>query len=161
MRFHDHTQSKVVLQKFFSSNLQVTRVNSLTRFVGLQQVQQITRACSRAISKKKTANSFFIYLIGIQRYTWLEESHVLSQVLLANRDDFLQRNSNHYHYIYIYIIIIMSYLRHGYPWPSLATSPNRSSPLIDLQGHISYPHIAAECMFELVILLLQAICWGP
>ena len=33
------------------------------------------------------------------------------------------------------------------PWPSLATSPNRSSPLAGLQGYIPYPHIAAVYMF--------------
>ena len=32
------------------------------------------------------------------------------------------------------IIIIISCHRHGYPWPSLATSPYRSSPLAGLQG---------------------------
>ena len=53
------------------------------------------------------------------------------------------------------IIIIMSCHRHGYPWPSLATSPNRSSPLAGLLGYIPYPHIAAGCMFELVVLLLS------
>ena len=67
-----------------------------------------------------------------------------------------------YIYIYIYIIvIIMSRRWHGYPWPSLATSPYRSSPLVGLQGHIPYPHIAAECMFELVVLLLPGHMWGP
>ena len=60
-----------------------------------------------------------------------------------------------YIYIYIYIIIIiMSYRQHGYPWPSLATSPYRSSPLAGLQGYIPNPHIAAVCLFELVVLLL-------
>ena len=44
---------------------------------------------------------------------------------------------------------------------TLATFPNRSSSLVGLQGHIQYPHIAAECMFELVILLFPAICGGP
>ena len=38
------------------------------------------------------------------------------------------------------------------PWPSLTTFPYRSSPLICLQGHILYLHIAAECMFELIVL---------
>ena len=57
-------------------------------------------------------------------------------------------------YCHEYIIIIISCRRHGYPWSLLATSPYRSSPLVGLQGHIPYPHIAAECMFELVILLL-------
>ena len=47
-----------------------------------------------------------------------------------------------------------------YPWPSLATSPYRSSPLAGLQGYISYPHIAAVCMFEQVVLLLPGHMWG-
>ena len=38
---------------------------------------------------------------------------------------------------------IMSCRLHGYPWPSLATSPYRSSSLAGLQGYIPYPHIAA------------------
>ena len=58
------------------------------------------------------------------------------------------------------IIIIMSCRQHGYPWPSLATSPYYSSPLAGLQGYILYPHIAAECMFELVILFLLGHMWG-
>ena len=49
---------------------------------------------------------------------------------------------------------------HGYPWPSLATSRSRSSPLAGLQGDISYPHIAAVCVFELVVLLLLGHMWG-
>ena len=67
-----------------------------------------------------------------------------------------------YIYIYIYIIIITikSRRRHRYPWPSFATSPYRSSPLAGLQGHIPYPHIAAGCMFVLVILLLPGHMWG-
>ena len=36
----------------------------------------------------------------------------------------------------------------------LATSPYHSSPLAGLQGYIPYPHIAAVCMFELVVMLL-------
>ena len=63
-------------------------------------------------------------------------------------------------YIYIYIIIIMSCHEHGYPWPSLATFPYRSSPLSGLQGYIPYPHIAVECMFVLVVLLLPGHMWG-
>ena len=59
----------------------------------------------------------------------------------------------------IIIIIIMSCRRHGYPWPSLATCPYRSSPLVGLQSHIPYPHIAAECMFQLVILLFPGREW--
>ena len=37
---------------------------------------------------------------------------------------------------------------------SLATSPYHSSLLAGLPGYIPYPHIAAVCMFELVVLLL-------
>ena len=59
----------------------------------------------------------------------------------------------------IIIIIIMCRL-HGYLWPSLATFPYRSSPLAGLQGYIPYPHIAAECMFVLVVLLLPSHMWG-
>ena len=50
--------------------------------------------------------------------------------------------------------IIMSCRQPGYPGPSLASSPYRSSPLAGLQGYIPYPHIVAECMFKLVALLL-------
>ena len=39
-------------------------------------------------------------------------------------------------------------------WPCLATSHYHSSPLAGLQGYIPYVHIAAVCMFELVVLLL-------
>ena len=71
---------------------------------------------------------------------------------------FYTHTHTHTHiYIYIYI---MSCRRHGYPWPSLTTSPFRSSPLVGLQGHIPYPHRAAECMFDLVIQLFPGHMWG-
>ena len=44
-----------------------------------------------------------------------------------------------------YIIIILSCHQHGYPWPSLATPPYRSSLLAGPQGYVPYPHIAAGC----------------
>ena len=44
----------------------------------------------------------------------------------------------------IIIIIIMSCRQHGYPWPSLVTSPYHSSPPAGLLGYILCPHIAAE-----------------
>ena len=53
------------------------------------------------------------------------------------------------------IIIIMSCRQHGYPWPSLATSPYHSSPPAGLQGYILCPHIVAVCKFVLVVLLLH------
>ena len=49
------------------------------------------------------------------------------------------------------IIIIMSCRQHGYPWPSLATSPYHSSPPAGLLGYILCPHIAAVCKFGLEI----------
>ena len=61
-------------------------------------------------------------------------------------------------YIYIYIYI-MSCRQHGYPWHSRAIFPCRSSPLAGLQGYIPYPHIAAVCRFELVVLLLLGHMW--
>ena len=36
----------------------------------------------------------------------------------------------------------------------------RSSPLTGHQGYILYPNIAAECVFELVVLLLPGHMWG-
>ena len=49
---------------------------------------------------------------------------------------------------------------HGYPWPSLATFPYRSSPLAGLLDYIPYPHIVNECMFVLVVQLLHGHVWG-
>ena len=48
----------------------------------------------------------------------------------------------------------MSSPMHGYPWPSLATFPYRSSAPAGLLGYILCPHIAAVYKFGLVILLL-------
>ena len=48
----------------------------------------------------------------------------------------------------------MSCRQHGYHWPSLATSPDHSSPPAGLLGYIPCPHIAAVCKFWLVVLLL-------
>ena len=65
------------------------------------------------------------------------------------------------HNIYIYIYIyIMSCHQHGYPWPSLATPPYRSSLLVGPQGYILYPHRAAVCWFELIALLLLGYVRG-
>ena len=53
----------------------------------------------------------------------------------------------------------MSCRHHGYPRPSVATSPYRPSPLAGLQGYIPYPHIDAVCMFEQAVLLLLGHMW--
>ena len=52
------------------------------------------------------------------------------------------------------IVIILSCHQHGYPWPSLTTSPYHSSLPAGPQGYTPYPHRAALCRFELVTLLL-------
>ena len=52
-----------------------------------------------------------------------------------------------------HIIIILACHQHGYPWPSLATPPYRSSPPAGPHGYTPYPHRAAVCRFELVALL--------
>ena len=54
----------------------------------------------------------------------------------------------------------MSCRQHGYPRPSLATSPYHSSPPAGLQGYILCPHIVAVCKFVLVVLLLHIHMWG-
>ena len=61
-------------------------------------------------------------------------------------------HSNHHHHH----VVLVAWIS----WPSLATFPYRSSPLAGLQGYIPYPHIAAECMFVLVVLLLLGHMWG-
>ena len=87
------------------------------------------------------------------------DSKAILQPIEANQASNTQRVSGessgvrHIYDLGIIIIIIMSCRRHGYPWPSLATSPYHSSLLVGVQGHIPYPHIAAECMFEVVVLL--------
>ena len=77
---------------------------------------------------------------------------------ISNKSELIYLNTFKWFPLFI-IIIIMSWRQHGYPWPSLTTSPNRSSPLAGLQGYIPYPHIAAVCMFELVVLLLLSHMW--
>ena len=54
----------------------------------------------------------------------------------------------------------MSCRQHGYPWPSLATPPYRSSLLVGPHGYIPYPHRAAVCRFVLVALLLVGYVRG-
>ena len=63
-------------------------------------------------------------------------------------------------FLFEIIIIMMSCRQHGYPWPSLATSPYHSSPPAGLLGYILCPHIAAVCKFRPVVLLLFGHMWG-
>ena len=54
----------------------------------------------------------------------------------------------------------MSCWKYGHPRPSLATFPYRSLPQAGLLDNMLYPHIVAECMFVLVVLLLHGHVWG-
>ena len=56
---------------------------------------------------------------------------------------------------FIYIIIIFSRYLHGYPWPSLATPPYRSSLPVGSQGYTPCHHRAAVCRFERAAQLLH------
>ena len=58
-------------------------------------------------------------------------------------------NQRHHHRHHHHVVPLARY-----PWPSLATSPYLSSLLAGLQVYIPHHHIAAVCMFELVVLLL-------
>ena len=64
-------------------------------------------------------------------------------------------------YTLVSSLLVLSWLQHGYPWPSLATPPSRSSLLADPQGYIPYPHRPAVCRFMLVALLLLGHVGGP
>ena len=90
-----------------------------------------------------------------QKKSWKfeEEEEEEKEEEEEEEEDFLE--------IIIIIIIIMSWRLYGYPWPSLATSPYHSSPPAGLHGYIPYPHMAAGCMFELVVLFCSAIFGGP
>ena len=69
----------------------------------------------------------------------------------TNYTPFVCTQLNSFKYWYLIIIIIMSYRQHGYPWPSLATSPYHSSHPTGLLGYILCPHIVAVCKFVLVV----------
>ena len=92
-----------------------------------------------------------------------KEEKVHTQLQLRKRTKYIVLEYQCSTIIYIYIIIIiiiMSCRQHGYPWPSLATFPYRSSPPAGLLGYILCPHIAAVCKFGLVVLLLLGHMWG-
>ena len=74
-------------------------------------------------------------------------------IALVGKDTNLSLLTTHHHHHHIALVA-------RYPWPSLATPPYRSSLLVGLQDKIPYPHIAAECMFVLVVLLLHGHVWG-
>ena len=58
---------------------------------------------------------------------------------------------HHYHHVVPPARISLTLSRHF---------PYRSSPLAGLLGYIPYPHTAAVCMFQLVVLPLLGHMWG-
>ena len=97
---------------------------------------------------RNTWNHIIVYkLLVLDRNTW--NHRIVYKLLILDRNTW-----NHI------IIIIMSCRQHGYPWPSLATSPYHSSPPAGLQSYILCPHIVAVCKFKLVVLLLHGHMWG-
>ena len=110
--------------------------------------------------------TFFVWTFKIIVDAW-KFLILLLYILWDDRQIFMISGSNEqlqrqleYTLIIIIIIIIMSCRQHGYPWPSLATFPNRSSPPAGLLGYILCPHLAVECEFGLVVLLLLGHMWG-
>ena len=106
------------------------------------------------------------------RYETIEEMKeaVMKVIDTLTQEDFhgafeklLERYNKCIHSFTIFItyiiIIIISCRQHGYPRPSLATSPYHSSPPAGPLGYIPCPHIAAVCMFGLVVLLLLGHMW--
>ena len=59
---------------------------------------------------------------------------------------------HHHHHVMLVAQISLTLSRHF---------SYRSSPLAGLLDYIPYPHIVAECMFVLVVLLSLGHMWGP
>ena len=58
---------RLVLQTFFSSNLKVTRVSTVTKYVILQQVWEIIWRCMEVMSRERQVNLFITYVIKLAR----------------------------------------------------------------------------------------------
>ena len=97
--------------------------------------------------------TYKLYIYFFSKNYWLTNLYIYIYIYIHIQDLVLNSSQG-------FIIIIILCRLHRYPWPSLATSPYRSSPPAGLQSYIPYPHIAAVCMFELVVLLLLGHMWG-
>ena len=101
---------RLVLHKSLCSYLQVTHVNSVTKYEDLLQVWEFLWGCTSFTLMEMAANSLARHAIRFSRIFLL---HVLPRVLLANREDGLlqkkwQSPHTHTHtHIYIYIYIYM------------------------------------------------------
>ena len=77
-------------------------------------------ACPRSWYDKNLKKNFNSIYLG-KRMHFLQDVFQMTVIVLV---------------LIIIIIIIMSCRRHRYPWPSLATSPDHSSPLVGPQDYI-------------------------
>ena len=106
----------------------------------------------------------FSFLKNTRQHQWNFHWSLLKDYSLCYTTAFLLSFARISFYLFAFpsylCIIIMSCCQHRYLWPSLATSPYCSLPLAGLQGYILYPHRAAVCRFELVVLLLLGHMWG-
>ena len=112
-----------------------------------------TKECSKSSQPYREMDgpeAWNVHTISHNRFEDQHIWHIVSEVsvtlhgLAKNFTTLIMCMNTHTHiYIYIYIIIliiiiIMSCRQHGYPWPSLATPPYRSSLLAGLQGYIPW-----------------------
>ena len=132
-------------KKGFYATFILVRLSLKMKYIPTQQFE--INPWLRGFKQKRKERA--ICLSGQLLWTWVKD---MSRVFFYSRIHCktVWETNPTYIYIYIYIIILMSCRRHGYPWPSLATSPYHSSP----QGYILCLHIAVVCKFELVVLLL-------
>ena len=162
--FVTFTKSTTFPGAFLALNVRVVLVNfrlSISRFTwGVMVVIEFTgdRKADFYLTKK-VVDSFIEISLSVILYTLNCGSSVIIIKMACHWCGLWKRSSitqleRETEFSATSIIIIMSCPRHGYPWHSLATSPNRSSPLVGLRRYIPYPHIAAVCRFELVVLLL-------
>ena len=146
----EHICRKIQISETFLIGILQLIISFFIKYYKIIKVQKIyitrTHIQTHIQTHTHTHTCIYIYIIS-KSYFWVYVYIVLIVII--------------YIYIYIYVIIIIMTCRwHGYPCPSLTTFPYRSSPLAGLQGYIPYPHIAAVCMFELVVLLLFSHMWG-
>ena len=137
-----------------------TRIHTFTWTENEERIEN-KRSVSSWKNEETTSQS-----VSIRFFHWFPQSQILTRQNKATwpcclkRVIFLCSFVTMWLLIIIIIIIIMSCCQHGYPWPSLATSPYRSSRPAGLLGYIPCPHIAAVCKFGLVVLLLLGHMWG-
>ena len=94
----------------------------------------------------------------IELFFLMFTSHILSSIISYQFFNnsvspwlFSSYHHHHHHHLVLVARISLTISRHF---------PYRSSPQAALLDNIQYPHIAAECMFMLVVLFLPDHMWG-